>query len=240
MESSTTSNRRAGKTEQEHTIRPREHLAAIDQALTERFGDPSSPNRRPALDELVLTILSQNTTSTNTRRAYDAMRAQYPDWADVLAAPQADLEALLRPGGLAPTKAVRIQRILAELAKRGPLSLDFLDGWETEAIEQWLLELDGVGYKTARCVLLFALGRDAFPVDTHILRILKRVGLLSETRTLEQAHRDVAANVPQGRSYSLHVNLIRLGRTLCRPQKPKCAECPLLDLCAYGQNNPGT
>ncbi|NIA14786.1 MAG: endonuclease III [Nitrospiraceae bacterium] len=210
-------------------------LLEADRLLRARYGNPK-PRRDNPLEALVRTILSQNTSDVNSRQAYEALRRAFPAWQNVLDADIADVEAALRPGGLAKTKSRCIVRMLRSVAARGALNLDYLAELPTPEAEQALMAFDGVGPKTASCVLLFALGRDVFPIDTHIARILKRLGVVSEGMPVETAHRYVAPLAPPGRSLALHVNLIAHGRGVCRARRPDCAACVLRPLCAYAMN----
>jgi endonuclease-3 len=187
------------------------------------------------LDELILTVLSQNTSDINCERAYAAMRGRYPRWQDVLGAPPAQLVAVLRPGGLANQKAPRIQAILAELDET-PAGLDL--GWlaelEPEAAMAFLTALPGVGAKTASCVLLFSLGMPVMPVDTHVHRIALRLGLIGLRVSAEAAHPLLTAITPSDRMLEAHLLLIEHGRRTCKARRPRCDGCVLLDLCPFG------
>jgi len=190
------------------------------------------------LDELVSTILSQNTNDANRDRAYQALRARFPTWEAVR---DADLEAVveaIRPAGLANRKAPRLQNLLREITReRGGLSLDFLVGLTGEAARQWLTQFNGVGPKTAAIVLLFSLGKPAFPVDTHIYRVSGRLGLRPPKMSAEQAHTHLAGLFPPETYTAAHLNLIRLGREVCQARRPNCPLCPLQSLCDYYRNN---
>ena len=189
----------------------------------------------PPLDELILTVLSQNTSDVNCERAYAAMRERYPRWHDVLEAPPAQLVAVLRPGGLANQKAPRIQAILAELAaSEAGLDLGWLSGQEPEAAMAFLTALPGVGAKTASCVLLFSLGIPVMPVDTHIHRIALRLGLIGPRVSADAAHPLLTALTPPDRMLEAHLLLIEHGRRTCKARRPRCESCVLLDLCPFG------
>ena len=187
------------------------------------------------LDELILTVLSQNTSDINCGRAYAAMRERYPRWQDVLAAPPAQLVAVLRPGGLANQKAPRIQAILAQLATSpAGLDLGWLAGQEPEAAMAYLTALPGVGRKTASCVLLFSLGMPVMPVDTHIHRIALRLELIGPRVSADAAHPLLTAITPPDRMLEAHLLLIEHGRRTCKARRPRCDGCVLLDLCPFG------
>jgi endonuclease-3 len=203
--------------------------------LRDRYGAPSVHRRMPPLDELVLTILSQNTSDINCERAYAAMRARFPEWADVRDADTAELEDVLRPGGLAKQKAPRIQAVLRELSDGGPPRLDWAAELAPADAMARLEALPGVGPKTASCVLLFSLGVPVMPVDTHVGRVSRRLGLIPARMADGPAHAALTALVPDARMLEAHLLLIAHGRRICVARQPRCGECPLLDLCPYGQ-----
>ncbi|MCS7282946.1 MAG: histidine phosphatase family protein [Anaerolineae bacterium] len=208
-------------------------ILRIHQRLLSVYGDPPRPERDP-LAILVSTILSQNTNDTNRDRAYERMRARFPTWEAVRDAPLEDLIEAIRPAGLAPTKAPRIQEALRRItAERGELSLDFLAQMPLEDARAWLLSIPGIGPKTAAIVLLFAFGRPAFPVDTHIYRVSRRLGLIPPRTTREQAHTLLEQMIPPDLYYPLHLNLIALGRDVCHPRNPECVRCVLQEDCAF-------
>jgi endonuclease-3 len=200
------------------------------------FGVPERGRPKDPLSELIFTILSQNTTDTNRDRAYERLRGRFPRWEDVLGADVSEIEDAIRVGGLGPQKSKRIKAILAEIReKTGRLSLDYLAESPPEEARRELLAFNGVGNKTAAIVLLFSLGMPAFPVDTHVLRVTRRLGLVPENATADAAHAIMGGLIPPDRYYPAHINLIRLGRTLCKPRNPHCAECPVPPLCPYGR-----
>jgi endonuclease III len=204
--------------------------------LGERYRQPTwAGPRLDPVSELVLTILSQNTADTNSFRAFTAMRARYEGWPAVLAAPTDELEEVLRPGGLAPTKARRIQAVLAEVrdATHGSWDLSFLEEWPLEDARTWLTALPGIGRKTAAIVLLFGFGRPALPVDTHVYRVALRLGLIPARTSFERAHDLLEAALQPDEMYPFHVELIRHGRDTCRAPRPICGLCPLTDVCPY-------
>lgn len=197
------------------------------------YGEPSADRKRPdPMAELVQTILSQNTSDANSDRAYASLRARFANWEEVLEADEAAIADAIRSGGLAEIKARRIKAVLEEVRKqRGRLDLDFLAGWETETIRQWLTSLPGVGPKTASCVLLFSLDRPAIPVDTHVYRVSRRLGLLRPGTPVSRSHLVLESLVSGSEMYPFHMLLIRHGRQTCRAVAPRCSACPLADIC---------
>lgn len=206
----------------------------VHQRLLDAFGEPTWRNPLPPVDELVSTILSQNTNDTNRDRAFEALRRRYPTWEQVRGAdPRSVIEAI-RPAGLANQKGPRIQQVLQEIAsERGSLDLSFLKELPIEEARAWLMKFKGVGPKTAAIVLLFSLGRPAFPVDTHIYRVTGRLGLRPEKMTVEEAHQHLEGLFPPETYYAAHLNIIRLGREICAARKPLCERCPLREVCAF-------
>jgi endonuclease-3 len=209
---------------------------AIHHMLVEQYGDHLWHPRLDPLSELVLTILSQNTNDVNRDHAWHRLRERFPgpNWREVMDAPTEELAAAIRPGGLADTKAPRIQGALSTiLAERGELSLDFLAHMPVEEAKAWLMRLKGVGPKTAAIILLFALGRPAFPVDTHVHRLSRRLGLIPSKTSREKAHRLLEELLPSEIYYSFHINLIGHGRQVCGARVPRCAICVLQEHCDY-------
>jgi endonuclease-3 len=204
--------------------------------LGERYDHPSwAGPRLDAVSELVLTILSQNTADTNSFRAFTALRERYPTWQAALEAPTDELVEVIRPGGLAPTKAPRIQHVLAEVAAatNGTWDLSFLGKLPLEEARAWLVSLTGIGRKTASIILLFGFGRPAMPVDTHVHRVTTRLGMLPPRTPLDRAHDLLEAVLEPEEMYPFHVETIRHGRDTCRAPRPICGLCPLTDACAY-------
>jgi len=207
-------------------------LRAIHRRLVARFGELAPPRAVDPLDELILTVLSQHTSDVNAERAFGALRSAYPSWQAVVDAPAGDVADAIRSGGLANTKAPRIQTILREVHDReGDFSLDVLRPMSDAEARTYLTSLPGIGPKTAAVVLSFALGRDAMPVDTHVHRVTKRLGIVPSTASAERADRLLHDLVPDGLRTPLHVAFIRLGREICKAPTPRCAQCPLKDLC---------
>jgi endonuclease-3 len=184
---------------------------------------------------LVRTVLSQNTSDVNSDRAYRSLRERFPTWGDVETARTRSIESAIRSGGLARTKARRIRRILEAIREEtGALDLGFLRDMETLGVLDYLQSFDGVGPKTAACVALFGLGRGIVPVDTHVHRVIGRLGLVGSPGSRERTFEAVQGLVPPDDALSFHVNLIRLGRSVCRPSGPRCDACPIRRLCDVG------
>jgi endonuclease-3 len=213
---------------------PAKRALKVHQKLLEAFGQPTWRNPLPPIDELVSTILSQNTNDLNRDRAFNALRLKYPTWESVRDAKTESVIAAIRPAGLANQKGPRVQQVLRAITKeRGSLDLYFLKDLPLEEARGWLTKFNGVGPKTAAIVLCFSLNRPAFPVDTHIYRVTGRIGLRPEKMTVEQAHPYLESLLPPETYYSAHLNLIRLGREICHARKPDCPNCPIRKLCTY-------
>lgn len=214
----------------------RQRAQKIHRRLIEFYGEPVWRSPLSPVDELVSTILSQNTNDTNRDRAFNALRAKYPTWEAVRDAPTAEVVDAIRPAGLANQKGPRIQQVLREItSERGSLDLSFLKDLPFEEARAWLMKFNGVGPKTAAIVLCFSLGRPAFPVDTHIYRVSGRIGLRPEKMTVEDAHTHLEAVFPPEAYYAAHLNIISLGREVCSARKPNCPDCPVRKLCDTGK-----
>ena len=207
-------------------------IGAVIERLRLVYGPRPRPQRGDALGELIGTILSQSTTDTNSGRAYAALRAAFPSWQAVIDAPTEAVYAAIRQAGLGNIKAPRIQATLrAVQARTGGFDLDFLADLPLAEAQRWLTSLAGVGPKTAACVLMFALSMPALPVDTHVHRVSRRLGLIGPTVGAAQAHTLLAAIVPAPDVYDFHIDMIQHGRRVCHAQRPECSLCPLADLC---------
>lgn len=206
----------------------------IHETLLKVFGEPIWRNPLPAIDELVSTILSQNTNDVNRDRAFEALRAKFPTWEAVRDAQEKDVVEAIKPAGLANQKGPRIQQVLKAITEeRGELNLQFLADMPIEDARNWLTKFNGVGPKTAAIVLCFSLNRPAFPVDTHVYRVTGRIGLRPEKMTVEQAHPHLESIFPPETYYAAHLNIIRLGREVCNARKPMCPQCPVKHLCDF-------
>jgi endonuclease III len=189
----------------------------------------------PIIDEIVATVLSQHTSDVNSERAFAQLKDRFPSWEEVADAPPGQVADAIRCGGIAEQKARRIQQILVAIEDReGRLDVDRLRDLDDATVEAYLRSLPGVGPKTAACVLTFAMGRPAFPVDTHVHRVAVRLGWIPANTTADKAHQLLTPRVPPGIRYDLHVALIAHGRAVCRAQRPRCEVCVVRDLCAYG------
>jgi endonuclease-3 len=206
----------------------------VHRRFMEAYGSPEWRKPLPALDELVSTILSQNTNDVNRDRAFNALKERFPTWEDVRDAEPQLVVDTIRPAGLANQKGPRIQEALDVITEeRGALDLEFLKDLPSEEVKAWLLKLNGVGPKTAAIVMQFSLGLPAFPVDTHIHRISGRLGLRGPKDSAEAAHTILAELFQPESYYSAHLNLIRHGREVCYARNPACDRCVLQDLCPY-------
>jgi endonuclease III len=212
----------------------RKRALAINTILAEHYGPLAPRSNIDPLSELVAVVLSQHTSDVNSERAFESLRARYPDWESVRTAPTADVANAIRSGGLAIIKAVRIQRILNQILEaRGELDLGFLADLSLDEGRAFLRALDGVGPKSAACVLLFSLNKPAMPVDTHVHRVAGRLGLIPAGTSADAAHEQLERLVPPELVYAFHVHLIRHGRVTCKAPRPRCAQCPVIALCPY-------
>ncbi len=181
------------------------------------------------------TILSQHTSDLNSGRAFASLKQRFKSWDEVAEVPTDELADVIRSGGLANIKAMRIQEVFQEIERReGGVTLDTLTDLSDEDVERYLVSLPGVGPKTAACVLAFAMARPAFPIDTHVHRIIKRLGWIDEKASADRAHRQLTPQIPKDIRYELHRRFIRHGREICKPLRPLCAGCPVLDFCDAG------
>jgi endonuclease-3 len=212
----------------------RRHLRRVVRILDDAYGRPALTPRYPPVDELVYTILSQNTADVNTDRTFAALKARFPRWTEARDAPVEAIEEAIALGGLAHTKAPRIKAILQAISERtGEPDLSELDDMTDAEAQAYLTRLPGIGPKTAACVLLFALERPVMPVDTHVHRVARRLGLIEAKASAEQAHPGLTALAgPKAADvYAAHVDLVRHGRRVCHARRPACGQCPLAGLC---------
>ncbi|MCA9937786.1 MAG: hypothetical protein KC418_04025 [Anaerolineales bacterium] len=206
----------------------------VYRLLLAAYGEHRWRQHLPPVDELVCTILSQATSDTNRDKGFTGLRQRFPDWEAVMWAEEEEVVAAIMPAGLARQKAPRIQNALRHIHRtRGALTLDFLAELPLPEAQAWLTRIKGIGPKTAAIVLLFAFGRPTFPVDTHVHRILRRVGLIDPRTSADKAHEIMENRGRPKTFYTMHLNLIRHGREVCQARSPKCATCPLQSCCDY-------
>ena len=216
-------------------IREEKPFKYIVQNLENTFGEPKLPRKSDALTMLINIILSQATSDANSSRTFQNLKNRFKTWENVLLAEDSEIIEAIRLGGLAHQKTKIIKDLLRQLKeKRGRLSLKFIEKMSGEEAGEFLQNFRGIGPKTIACTLLFACHTEVFPLDTHIFRVLKRMGVLPEKIADAKAHKLLDELVPEGKFYSLHVNLIRLGRKICRPREPLCEQCPLIEYCDFG------
>jgi endonuclease-3 len=213
--------------------------AKIDVILTDLYGRKEIEGDEDPMDTLVETILSQNTTDKNSHRAFQKLKRAYPGWEHMIGASPKRVADLIRSGGLAGIKAERILDALEFIKKsRGELRLDFLRSLTPSQADAWLAQMKGVGPKTRGIILLFALRMPAFPVDTHIHRVTKRLGLIGQKTSREMAQEELAEIVPPPEYYNFHINLIEHGRAVCQARRPRCSACKIRRFCDYYSKRP--
>jgi endonuclease III len=209
-------------------------MQVVHQRLLGYYGYPTWRTPLPPLDELISTILSQNTNDINRDRAFAALKEKFSTWENVRDAEPSIVVDAIRQAGLANQKGPRIQKVLKDITQmRGELNLAFLADLPDEDAREWLLQFKGVGPKTAAIVLQFSLGKLAFPVDTHIYRVTGRLGIRPSAMSADKSHEFLEKLLDPRAYYAAHLNLIRLGREICQARQPDCAHCPLNDLCDY-------
>jgi endonuclease-3 len=219
------------------TTEPTSTALEIHARLLEFFGNPRRTPRQDPIAQLVSTILSQNTNDTLRDQAYESLRRRFPTWEQVRDAPPEEVIQAIKIAGLSQQKGPYIQQVLCRISEeRGQLSLQFLRAKGVDEAKKWLTSSKGVGPKTAAIVLLFALDMPAFPVDTHVHRVTRRLGLIPDRTSREKAHELLERLIPCGAYYSFHINLIRHGREVCQARRPRCASCVLIDLCDYHEH----
>ena len=211
-----------------------ESIPYILQNLSAVYGVPKPRRGLDPLDVLIETILSQSTTNVNSDRAFESLKRRFPTWERVRRARVTSIETAIRSGGLAKQKSLRIKHLLNDIYdRRGELDLSFLGTAPLEEAKQFLASFKGVGPKTVACTLLFAYNRPVFPIDTHIFRIARRLGLIPLKCSDDEAHQLMGRMIPPKRYFEAHINLIRHGRQICRPRDPLCEQCCLVDYCEY-------
>jgi len=208
----------------------------VHRRLIDALGEPDRKAKLDAISQLVSTIISQNTNDALRDQAYDTLRQRFPTWEQVRDAPPEEVIEAIKIAGLSQQKGPRIQEALQRITEeRGELTLQFLRQLSVEEAKAWLTASKGIGPKTAAIILLFALDMPAFPVDTHVHRVSKRLGLIPANTTREKAHDVLEAQMPPQTYYAFHLNLIRHGREVCQARNPRCEQCVLRDLCDYYQ-----
>jgi endonuclease-3 len=220
----------------EYSVSATTKIAEVARRLDLLYGPRKWHPYNLPIDQLVVTILSQHTSDINTGRAFASLRARFPTWEEVIAAPTGAVADAIRSGGLADQKAPRIQGVLAEVLRTvGSFDLTFLRDMSVPEAREWLVRLHGVGPKTASCVLLFSLGMPALPVDTHVHRVARRLGLIGPNVSAEAAHAllEKALGGDRDQVYAFHVNMIAHGRAICTARRPYCERCSLSDCCDY-------
>jgi endonuclease-3 len=216
----------------------RKQYAQVAEILEDVYGYPTWRPHLSPVDELVSTILSQNTNDTNRDRAFDSLTRRYPSWDAVRDAPAADVIEAIHSAGLSNQKGPRIQAALRYITEtQGDITLDFLADMDVPQAKAWLTGIKGIGPKTAAIILLFAFGKPAFPVDTHVHRVTQRLGLIGPQTSAEQAHEELEKIIPPEQFLAAHLNIIRHGREVCHARHPNCEECPLTVYCEYYQSH---
>jgi endonuclease III len=215
-------------------LRRRARRAA--RILEAQYSSPRHGNKDDPLDELVFIVLSQMTTGPSFNRVYDRLKASYPSWEPLLTMPVRSFKRLIKDAGLSGQKAPRLQTIFRRLKDDfGAVTLDPLSGMTDTEAESYLTALPGIGTKTAKCILMYSLSRQVLPVDTHVWRVSRRLGLVSDTVPYPRVHKVLEAVVAPADRYSLHVNCVAHGRELCLALRPRCTACPLLSMCPHGK-----
>jgi endonuclease-3 len=209
-------------------------ITKVNKLLIKKYGIPKRSKIPPdPVGLLIATILSQNTNDKNSYKAFQNLKGKYSDWESVEKLPRQKIEKLIKTAGLGRQKSLAIKQFLSSMIKeKGEISLNYLNEMNNAEIIRELTNYNGIGVKTASCVLLFSLRRNVCPVDTHVHRTTNRIGILS-TNAPDKTFILLNENIPDDIAHSFHTNLIRLGREICKPAKPNCSICPLLKVCSY-------
>ncbi|MCF8306423.1 MAG: endonuclease III [Ignavibacteriales bacterium] len=215
------------------------NVQIIDSLLRERFGIPYKQEIPPEpLEMLIATILSQNTNDKNSHKAYLNLRKVFPDLNDINGSNPREIEELIRVAGLTKQKSMAIISLVSAVsAEEIQVSRNYLNSLKDDEILQKFTSIKGIGLKTASCLLLFSLRREVCPVDTHVHRILNRIGLVKTSSPDKSFEVLSKVKFDKGTAHSFHTNIIRLGRSICKPQKPVCSQCPLIDICKYSEKD---
>jgi endonuclease-3 len=213
-------------------------IRKINSLLLKHFGNPDRPKKLPKpIDALIATILSQNTNDKNSYQAFSNLKNNFKTWGEVADAPRRKIEAAIKVAGLGKQKSAAIKNFFKQLKKKkSNLNLNYIKKLNDEEILDDLTSINGIGVKTASCVLLFSLDRNVCPVDTHVHRTLNRIGLV-KTVSPEKTFFQIDGNLPEGTAHQFHTNLIKLGREVCKPTKPLCTICPLIKICTFDNKN---
>jgi endonuclease-3 len=207
-------------------------IEEVIELLEQEYGSRKWQPGRDPIDVLIGTILSQNTSDANSGRAFASLKASFDGWEAVASAPAEHIAQVIKSGGLSQIKAVRIKQVFEQIEKeQGRIGLDSLKSMNMAEAEDYLIRLPGVGLKTARCVLLFSLGKPSLPVDTHVFRVARRLGLIDSKMSVEKAHSLLQEQIPPSKVYQFHVHMIEHGRRICHARKPRCNMCILKDIC---------
>jgi len=207
-------------------------IEEVIELLEQEYGPRKWRTDRDPIDVLIGTILSQNTSDANSGRAFVSLKASFGSWEAVASAPAEHIAQVIESGGLSQIKAIRIKQVLEQIKKeQGRISLYSLKAMDMAEAEEYLMRLPGVGHKTARCVLLFSLGKPSLPVDTHIFRVAKRLGLIDSRASVEKAHSLLQEQIPHSKVYQFHIHMIEHGRQICHARQPRCNRCILRSIC---------
>jgi endonuclease-3 len=207
-------------------------IEEVIKLLQQEYGPCQWQSNRDPIDVLIETILSQNTSDANSGRAFTSLKASFDSWEAVASAPTGRIAEVIKCGGLSQIKAARIKQVLKQIeSEKGRITLDFLKSRTMTEAEDYLIRLPGVGHKTASCVLLFSLGKPSLPVDTHVFRVAKRLGLIGSRVSVEKAPGLLQKQIPPSKVYQFHVHMIEHGRRICRARQPHCHRCILRDIC---------
>jgi endonuclease-3 len=207
-------------------------ILKVIELLEQEYGPREWQPGRDPIDVLIGTILSQNTSDANSGRAFASLKSNFDSWEAVASAPAEHIAQAIKSGGLSQIKTARIKQVLGQIEKeQGRISLDSLKSKTMAEAEDYLMSLPGVGHKTARCVLLFSLGKPSMPVDTHIFRVAKRLGLIDSKMSIEKAHSLLQEQVPPSKVYQFHIHMIEHGRRICHARQPRCNSCILRGIC---------
>jgi endonuclease III len=207
-------------------------IQEVISLLEQQYGPREWHADRGPIDVLIETILSQNTSDANSGRAFASLKASFDSWESVTSAPAEHIAQVIKSGGLSQIKGIRIKQVLKQIEnEQGRISLDPLKSKTMAEAEDYLIRLPGVGHKTARCVLLFSLGKPSLPVDTHIFRVARRLGLIDSSVSVENAHRLLQQQIPPSKVYQFHIHMIEHGRLVCHARQPRCDRCILRGIC---------